>query len=125
MARGVSMTILVGNLGADPETTIGASGVQCTTLSLATNEGWRDKETGELKERTEWHSVKLFGKLAETASTHLKTGYKIYIQGANRKSKYTDKDGIVRYSTDVVAESMEILASPRDQSETPPPENDQ
>jgi single-strand DNA-binding protein len=113
MSRGVSLTILIGNLGADPETSYGASGVPVTTISLATKESWRDKESGDRKERTEWHRVKLFGKLSEIASEYLKSGHKIYIKGSNRTSKYTDKEGIVRYSTEVIAEDMEILASPR------------
>lgn len=109
MARGVNKVILIGNLGADPETRYTASGSAITTVSLATSESWKDKQTGEAKERTEWHRVKFFGRLAEIAGEYLKKGRQVYIEGAIRTDKYTDKEGVERYSTDIIANEMQML----------------
>ena len=109
MARGVNKVILVGNCGSDPETRYGANGAPITTLKLATNESWKDKATGELQERTEWHRVKLFGRLAEIASEYLRKGRTVYIEGKLRTDKYTDKDGIERYTTDILADEIQLL----------------
>lgn len=111
MARGVNRVILVGNLGADPEIRHTASGMAITSLRLATSESWKDKQTGEPQERTEWHRVKLFGALADIAAKYLRKGRQVYIEGSLRTEKYTDKQGIERYSTDVVAEEMQMLGS--------------
>lgn len=109
MSKGINKVIIVGNLGADPETRYTGSGTAITSLRLATSEAWKDKTTGEKQERTEWHRVKLFGKLAEIAGEYLKKGRQVYIEGSLRTEKYTDKDGIERYSTDIVASEMQML----------------
>ena len=108
-SRGVNKVILVGHLGADPETRYTQSGTAITTLSVATSEQWTDKQSGQKQERTEWHRVKLFGKLAEIAGEYLKKGRTVYIEGSLRTEKYTGKDGIERYSTDVIAREMQML----------------
>ena len=112
MARGVNKVILIGNCGSDPETRYGANGAPITTLKLATNESWKDKATGEMQERTEWHRVKLFGRLAEIASEYLRKGRSVYIEGKLSTSKYTDKDGVERYSTDILADEIQLLGGP-------------
>lgn len=109
MARGINKVILVGTLGVDPETRYTGSGTAITSLRLATNETWKDKATGEKQERTEWHRVKLFGKLAEIAGEYLKKGKQVYIEGSLRTDKYTDKDGVERYSTDIIGNEMQML----------------
>lgn len=109
MARGVNKVILVGNLGADPEVKYTAGGTAIGTLSVATSESWKDKQTGEQQERTEWHRVKMFGRLAEIAGEYLKKGRQVYIEGSIRTDKYTDKEGIQRYSTDIIANEMQML----------------
>lgn len=109
MARGVNKVILIGNLGADPETRYTASGSAITSVSLATSENWKDKQTGEAQERTEWHRVKFFGRLAEIAGEYLKKGRQVYIEGSIRSSKYTDKEGVERWSTDIIANEMQML----------------
>lgn len=114
MARGVNKVILVGNLGADPETRYSASGTAMCTVSLATSESWKDKQTGEMQDRTEWHRVKFFGKLAEIAGEYLKKGRQVYIEGSIRSSKYTDKEGVERWSTDIIANNMQMLGGPGD-----------
>lgn len=109
MARGINKVILVGNLGADPETRYTANGGAVTNIRLATSEQWRDKQSGENQERTEWHRVVLFGKLGEIAGEYLKKGRQVYIEGSLRTNKYTDKDGVERYTTDIVANEMQML----------------
>ncbi len=109
MARGVNRVILVGNLGADPETRYTTNGGAITNIRIATSEQWRDKQTGEQQERTEWHRVVLFGKLGEIAGEYLKKGRQVYIEGSLRTNKYTDKEGIERYTTDIVANEMQML----------------
>lgn len=107
--KGVNKVILIGNLGADPEVRYTASGTAITSLSVATSESWTDKQSGQKQERTEWHRVKLFGKLAEIAGEYLKKGRTVYIEGSLRTDKYTDKQGGERYSTDIVANEMQML----------------
>jgi single-strand DNA-binding protein len=109
MARGINKVIIVGNLGADPETRYTGSGTAITSLRIATSENWTDKQSGEKQERTEWHRVKLFGKLAEISGEYLKKGRQVYIEGSLRTDKYTDKDGVERYSTDIIANEMQML----------------
>jgi single-strand DNA-binding protein len=111
MARGINKVILVGTCGADPETRYGANGNAITSLSLATNESWTDKTTGEKQERTEWHRVKIFGRLAEIASEYVRKGGQLYIEGKLRTEKYTDKENIERYSTSIIADEMQLLGS--------------
>jgi len=109
MARGINKVIIVGNLGADPETRYTGSGTAITSLRIATSEAWTDKASGEKQERTEWHRVKLFGKLAEIAGEYLKKGRQVYIEGSLRTDKYTDRDGVERYSTDIIGNEMQML----------------
>ncbi len=112
MARGVNKVILVGNLGADPEMRHTGSGTAICSFNLATSESWTDKQSGEKQERTEWHRVKIFGRLAEIAGEYLKKGRQVYIEGSLRTDKYTDKQGIERYSTDIIANEMQMLGGP-------------
>ena len=107
--RGVNKVILLGRLGQDPETRAMPSGKAVTNLSIATSEAWRDKQTGEKKEQTEWHRVVLFERLAEIASQYLQKGNMTYIEGRLRTRKWTDKDGKDRYSTEIVAQSLQLL----------------
>ena len=107
----VNKVILVGNLGADPESRFTQSGGQITSIRIATSESWNDKQTGEKQERTEWHRIKFFGKLAEIAGEYLRKGSQVYVEGALRTDKYTDKDGIERFSTDIIANEMQMLGS--------------
>jgi single-strand DNA-binding protein len=109
MARGINKVILVGNLGADPEMRHTGGGTAVTTLNIATSESWTDKQSGEKVEKTEWHRVKMFGRLAEIAGDYLKKGRQVYIEGSLRTDKYTGKDGIERYSTDIIASEMQML----------------
>ncbi len=109
MARGINKVIIVGNLGADPETRYTGNGTAITSIRIATSENWTDKQSGEKQERTEWHRVKLFGRLAEIAGEYLKKGRQVYIEGSLRTDKYTDKDGIERFSTDIIANEMQML----------------
>ena len=105
MAKGINKVILVGNLGSDPEARSGA-----TRISVATTEVWKDKQTGDKQERTEWHRVVAFGKLGEIMSKYLRKGSKVYIEGSLRTSSY-DKDGVKMYTTDVIASEMQMLDS--------------
>lgn len=109
MSRGINKAIIVGNLGNDPEVRYSQGGSAITTISVATSESWKDKQTGEAKERTEWHRVKFFGRLAEIAGEYLKKGAKVYIDGSLRTDKYTDKDGVERQATYIVANEMQML----------------
>lgn len=110
--RGINKVILVGALGNDPETRFTTSGAAICSFSVATNEEWKDKQSGEKQSRTEWHRIKVFGKLAEICGEYLKKGRQVYIEGTLRTSKYTGKDGVERYSTDIVARDMQMLGGP-------------
>lgn len=109
MARGINKVILVGNLGADPEVRYMPSGGAVTTISVATSEQWKDKETGAQQERTEWHRVVFFNRLAEIVGEYLKKGSKVYVEGSIRTRKWTDKAGQDRYTTEIVANEMQML----------------
>lgn len=109
MARGMNKVILIGNLGADPETRAMPSGTTVANLRIATSESWRDKQTGEQQERTEWHRVALFGRLAEIAGEYLKKGSQVYIEGSLRTRKWQDKQGNDRYSTEIVGNELQML----------------
>ena len=109
MARGVNKVIIIGNLGADPETRAMPSGTTVANLRVATSESWRDKQTGEQQERTEWHRVALFGRLAEVAAEYLRKGSQVYIEGSLRTRKWQDKQGNERYSTEIVGNDMQML----------------
>ena len=109
MARGINKVILIGNLGADPETRAMPSGSTVANLRVATSESWRDKQTGEQQERTEWHRVALFGRLAEIAGEYLKKGSQVYIEGSLRTRKWQDKQGNDRYSTEIIGDELQML----------------
>jgi single-strand DNA-binding protein len=109
MARGINKVILIGNLGQDPETRYMPSGSAVTNLRIATTESFKDKETGDRQERTEWHSVAMFGKLAEISAEYLKKGSQVYIEGRLRTRKWQDKEGKDRYTTEIVADEMQML----------------
>ena len=109
MARGINKVILIGNLGADPETRARPSGTTVANLRVATSESWRDKQTGEQQERTEWHRVALFGRLAEVAGEYLRKGSQVYIEGSLRTRKWQDKQGNERYSTEIVGNELQML----------------
>ncbi len=145
MARGINKVILVGNCGQDPETKYMPSGGAVTNVSIATSESWKDKQTGQLQERTEWHRVVFFNRLAEIAGEYLKKGSKVYVEGSLRTRKWQDKSGTDRYTTEIVASEMQMLDSrgqeagsgmnqgggqprqsspaPRQQAPQPPPED--
>ncbi|HEY8509670.1 MAG TPA: single-stranded DNA-binding protein [Steroidobacteraceae bacterium] len=133
MARGVNKVILIGHLGADPETRSLPSGMTVANLRVATSETWKDKQTGEQQERTEWHRVALFGRLGEIAAEYLRKGSQVYIEGSIRTRKWQDKDGNDRFSTEIVANDMQMLggragagtgpaipSGPRDRGGPPP-----
>lgn len=109
MARGVNKVIIVGNLGNDPETKYMPSGSAVTNLSVATNESWKDKQTGEQKDRTEWHRVAMFGRLAEIAAEYLRKGSQVYIEGKLRTRKWQDQQGNDKYTTEIIADEMQML----------------
>jgi single-strand DNA-binding protein len=111
MARGVNKVILIGNLGADPEVRYMPSGGAVANVSVATSESWKDKSTGEMQERTEWHRVVFYNRLAEVVGEYLKKGSKIYVEGRIRTRKWEDKDGKDRYTTEINADSMQMLDS--------------
>ena len=106
MARGVNKVIIVGTLGNDPEVKYSASGSAIANLSVATSEQWKDKQTGEKKEQTEWHRVVIFGKLAEVAGEYLRKGSQVYIDGQLRTRKWSDSNGVDRYTTEIVIPQM-------------------
>lgn len=120
MARGVNKVIIVGTLGNDPEVKYSASGSAIANLSVATSEQWKDKQTGEKKEQTEWHRVVIFGKLAEVAGEYLRKGSQVYIEGQLRTRKWTDSNGVDRYTTEIVIPQMggvmQMLGGKRDDS---------
>jgi single-strand DNA-binding protein len=116
MARGINKVILVGHLGADPETRYMPSGSAVTNLRVATSESWKDKTSGEQQERTEWHRVAMFGRLAEIAAEYLRKGSQVYIEGSLRTRKWQDKDGGDRWSTEVIANEMQMLGGRSDAS---------
>ena len=109
MARGINKVILVGNLGADPETRAMPSGSSVTNISIATQESWKDKNTGDQQERTEWHKVVFFGRLAEIVGEYLKKGSQVYVEGKLRTQKWQDREGKDRWTTEVVANEMQML----------------
>jgi len=111
MARGINKVILIGNLGADPETRAMPSGMTVANIRVATSENWKDKQSGENKERTEWHNVAMFGRLGEIAGEYLKKGSKVYIEGSLRTRKWQDKQGNDRYTTEIIANEMQMLDS--------------
>jgi len=111
MARGVNKVILIGNLGADPEVRYMPTGGGVANVTIATTEGWKDKQTGEQQEKTEWHRVVFFGRLGEIAGEYLKKGSKVYIEGRLQTRKWQDKSGVDRYTTEIVANDLQMLDS--------------
>jgi single-strand DNA-binding protein len=109
MARGVNKVILVGNLGKDPETRYMPNGKAVTNFSIATSESWKDKQTGEQREQTEWHNIVMYDRLAEIAAEYLKKGSQVYIEGKLRTRKWQDKEGRDRYTTEINANEMQML----------------
>ena len=116
MARGINKVIVVGNLGADPDSRSMPSGNAVTNISVATSESWNDKETGEKQEKTEWHRVVFFGRLAEIASEYLKKGSQVYIEGKLQTRKWEDKEGNERWTTEIVSNQMQMLGEKMSQS---------
>ncbi len=110
-SRGVNKVILVGNLGNDPEVRYSQGGAAITNISVATSESWKDKQTGQPQERTEWHRVVFFNRLAEIAGEYLRKGSKVYVEGSLRTRKWQDRDGQDRYTTEIVASEMQMLDS--------------
>ena len=123
MAASVNKVILIGNLGKDPETRYTPDGAAITNITLATTDTWKDKATGEKKEATEWHRVAFFGRLAEIAGQYLKKGRPVYIEGRIRTRKWQDKEGVDRYTTEIIADQMQMLGS-REGMGAPRPEDD-
>lgn len=117
MARGVNKVILVGNLGKDPDVKYLPNGGAVANLTLATSERWKDKTTGEEQEKTEWHRVVMFGRLGEITGQYLKKGSKIYVEGKLQTRKWQDKEGVERYTTDIVANEMQMLDTKQQGSE--------
>jgi single-strand DNA-binding protein len=111
MARGVNKVILVGNLGADPETRSMPSGMTVTNIRIATSESWKDKSSGAQQERTEWHSIALFGRLGEIAAEYLRKGSQVFVEGKLRTRKWQDKQGNDRYTTEIIADNMQMLGA--------------
>ena len=111
MARGVNKVILIGHLGRDPEVRYSPNGQAIANVNLATSESWKDRNTGEKQERTEWHRIVFFGRLAEIAGEYLKKGMQIYVGGRLQTRKWQDKDGNDRYTTEIVAADMQMLGS--------------
>jgi len=109
MARGINKVILIGHLGQDPEVRALPSGSSIANLRIATTESWKDKQSGEFKEQTEWHTVVLFGRTAEVAAEYLKKGSQVFIEGRLRTRKWQDKTGNDRYSTEIVGNDMQML----------------
>src|ERR1700730_17749134 len=109
MARGVNKVILVGTLGADPETRAMPSGMTVTNIRIATNESWKDKASGAQQERTEWHSIALFGRLGEIAAEYLRKGSQVFVEGKLRTRKWQDKQGNDRFTTEIIADNMQML----------------
>ncbi|MEY3182638.1 MAG: hypothetical protein RLZ35_623 [Pseudomonadota bacterium] len=111
MSRGVNKVIIVGNLGADPEVRYMPSGGAVTNIRVATSESWKDKQTGETQERTEWHRIVLYNRLAEIAAEYLRKGSKVFIEGSIRTNKWQDQNGQDRYTTEIIANAMQLLDS--------------
>ncbi len=111
MSRGVNKVILVGNLGADPETRSMPSGMTVTNIRIATSESWKDKTSGAQQEKTEWHGIALFGRLGEVAAEYLRKGSQVFIEGKLRTRKWQDKQGNDRYTTEIIADNMQMLGS--------------
>src|SRR5579872_1933169 len=111
MARGVNKVILIGNLGADPEVRYMPSGGAVANITVATSESWKDKQSGEKQERTEWHRIVFFNRLAEIAAQYLKKGSRVFVEGSLRTNKWQDQNGNDRYTTEIIASTMQLMDS--------------
>lgn len=111
MARGINKVIIVGNVGGDPEVRYMANGNAVTTLSIATSESWKDKQTGEKQERTEWHRAVCFNRLGEIAGEYIRKGSKVYVEGSIRTRKWQDQQGVDRYTTEIIVAELQMLDS--------------
>lgn len=118
--KGVNKVMLVGNCGKDPETRYMPSGGAVTNISIATSESWKDKQSGEQKEKTEWHNLVFFGKLAEIVAEYVKKGSQIYVEGSLQTRKWQDKDGNDRYTTDIKCHEMQMLGGRGDSNQSKP-----
>lgn len=130
MSRGINKVILIGNLGNDPDVRYTSGGAAVTNISLATTDSWKDKETGEQQDRTEWHKIVFFGRLAEIVAEYLRKGSQIYVEGRLQTRKWQDKEGKDRYTTEIVGNEMQMLGSrgsspDMDKSAPPPPAQSQ
>lgn len=114
MSRGVNKVILIGNLGNDPEMRVMPSGGSVANISVATSESWTDKSTGQKQERTEWHRVIFFNRLAEVVGQYLRKGSKVYVEGQLRTRKWQDQSGVEKYTTEIIANNMQMLDSRQD-----------
>ena len=118
MSNGINKAVIVGTLGKDPEIRYAQNGNAVVNISVATNESWKDRETGEAQQRTEWHRIVMFGKLGEIASQYLKKGSQAYFEGRIRTNKWQDESGNDRYTTQIVANEMEMLGRRADAEQT-------
>lgn len=116
---GVNKAIILGHLGSDPHLSTMNSGEQTASLSIATSKKWQDQRTGEMRERTEWHRVVLYRRLAEIAGEYLKKGSQVYIEGELQTRKWTDRDGIDRYTTEIIADSLQLLGRKDEKTNAP------
>lgn len=119
MARGVNKVIIIGNLGKDPETRYMPSGGAVTNAAIATSESWKDKETGQQQERTEWHNVVFYNRLGEIAGEYLRKGSKVYVEGSLRTRKWQDKSGQDRYTTEIIVSEMQMLDGKKGENQVP------
>jgi len=115
MNRGINKAVIVGTLGRDPEIRYATNGNAVVNINVATNESWKDRETGEQQERTEWHRIVIFGKLGEIASQYLKKGSQVYFEGKIKTNKWQDQSGNDRYTTEIVANEMQMLGRRQEQ----------
>lgn len=123
MAGGVNKAIIVGNVGDDPKTSVLPQGGAVANFNVATSESWKDKQTGEMKERTEWHKVVMFNRLAEVAGEYLSKGSKVYVEGKIQTRKWKDQSGQDRYTTEIVGNQMQMLDSKESKPQVEPPQN--
>lgn len=125
MARGLNKVMIMGNLGADPEVRYLPSGSAVTNIRVATSESWKDRQTGEKQERTEWHRIVLFNRLGEIAAQYLRKGSKVFVEGSIRTNKWQDQSGADRYTTEIIASSMQLMDAKGSGGSAPFDQNDQ
>ncbi len=125
MARGLNKVMIMGNLGADPEVRYLPSGAAVTNIRVATSESWKDRQTGEKQERTEWHRIVLFNRLGEIAAQYLRKGSRVFVEGSIRTNKWQDQSGADRYTTEIIASSMQLMDAKESGGSVPFDKNDQ